>query len=162
MEKQIRVKPRERWTCTSLYIKKKDILGVREEVRPHSACTTDFLPGEGSIYTLRVSLGLSQSKCTERTVMGTRPVELSEGALMKPRKKRKEEKKKEEKKGGRTAAGCTAVRQAQKMQAVFSETEREKSNTGVNGNCSKIIECMSKCSHLPASNKYTACKSKRV
>lgn len=100
MEKQIRVKPRERWTCTSLYIKKKDILGVREEVRSHFACTTNFLPGEGSIYTLRVSLGLSQSKCTERTVMGTRPVELSEGALMKPRKKRKEEKKRKKKKEG--------------------------------------------------------------
>lgn len=45
---------------------------------------------------------------------------------------------------------------------MFSETEREKSKTRVNGNCSKIIECMSKRWRVPASNKYTACGNKLV
>lgn len=45
---------------------------------------------------------------------------------------------------------------------MFSETEREKSKTRVNGNCSKIIECMSMHWRVPASNKCTACENKLV
>lgn len=45
---------------------------------------------------------------------------------------------------------------------MFSESEREKSKTRVNGNCSKIIECMSKRWRVPASNKYPACENKLV
>lgn len=57
---------------------------------------------------------------------------------------------------------CCSWKSSEKIQAVFSETEREKSKTRVNGNCSKIIECMSKRWCVPASNKYTACKNKLV
>lgn len=81
---------------------------------------------------------------------------------MKRRKKWQEKKRSSEKRRENSSRLHCSQTSSEKMQAVFSETEREKSNTGVNGNCSKIIECMSKCSRLPASNKYAACKSKPV
>lgn len=43
---------------------------------------------------------------------------------------------------------------------MLGEIEREKSKNRVNGNCSKIIECMSECLRVPASNKYAAWESK--
>lgn len=84
------------------------------------------------------------------------------GSLMKWRKKWQEKKRSSKKRRENSSRLHCSQTSSEKMQAVFSETEREKSNTGVNGNCSKIIECMSKCSRLPASNKYAACKSKPV
>lgn len=64
---------------------------------------------------------------------------------------------------GRTEADCTAVEQALKRYRQCSaKLKGKKSKTRVNGNCSEIIECMSKRLHLPVSNKYTACESKPV
>lgn len=85
--------------------------------------------------------------------------ELNENKGIVERKKKSRKRKKRRENRSRLYCSQTG---SEKIQAVFSETEREKSKSRVNGNCSKIIECMSKCLRLPASNKYTACESKPV